>query len=70
MKGQADLFGGENYAVGALAAFPEKLPCYCRGQQKHWHTNEHIWNGARWLPTSSQAGIDFLASIVPKNRCS
>jgi hypothetical protein len=63
MKEQRELFHTDG-PVGQVAMFPEKFPCFCRGQDKHYHANEHIYDGYRWVPSCSQAGIEVRAKLA------
>jgi hypothetical protein len=43
--------------------FPEKQPCFCRKQDRHFHANEYVYDGSRWIPSCSQAGIEVRAKL-------
>jgi hypothetical protein len=59
---QRELFHTDGPA-GQIAMFPEKQPCFCRKQDRHFHANEYIYDGSRWVPSCSQAGIEARAKL-------
>ena len=48
---------------GQIAMMPEDKQCYCSDPKPHWHAYEAVFDGERWLPVTSQAGMDLLMTL-------
>ena len=48
---------------GQIAMMPEQQSCYCSDPKPHWHAYEAVFDGDKWLPVTSQAGIALIMAM-------
>ena len=53
---------------GQIAMMPEKMACYCSDPKPHWHAYESVFDGDKWLPVTSQAGIEVITQLREEAR--
>jgi hypothetical protein len=49
--------------IGQIAMMREEKPCYCSEPKPHWHAYQAVFDGDKWLPMTSQAGIDLIMAL-------
>ncbi|PDT71755.1 hypothetical protein CO683_00930 [Bradyrhizobium ottawaense] len=49
--------------LGQIAMLPEETTCFCSEPAPHWHAYEAVFDGEKWIPATSQAGIDIVMSL-------